>query len=108
MGLGPLLPVCGVLSVQWIRFDQVVQIGLVSKAAEGTCPCCRRRSSRVHSYYVRTVADSPAHGRTIELKIQLRRFVCNSSNCPRQTFAEQVPDLVQRRSRKTCRLSGSL
>ena len=108
MGLGPLLPACGVLSVQWIRFDQVVQIGLASKAAEGTCPCCGQRSSRVHSYHVRTVADSPAHGRTIELKIQLRRFACDCSDCPRQTFAEQVSDLMQRRSRKTCRLIGSL
>jgi transposase len=108
MGSAPLLPLSAVLSVQWIRFDQIVQIGLGSTGAQGTCPCCGSRSSRVHGYHVRTVADSPAHGRTVELKVRLRRFVCQSPDCPRRTFAEQMPDLMPRRSRKTGRLIGSL
>jgi|SRR5690348_764373 transposase len=108
MGPGPLLPGSSFLSIQWIRFDQIIRIGIGSKAAEGRCPCCGERSSRVHSHHLRTVADSPAHGQTIELKIRLRRFFCDSPDCPQKTFAEQMPDLMHRRSRKTRRLIGSL
>jgi transposase len=108
MGSRPLLPPLPFLLIQWIRFGEVVQIGLSSQATEGKCPRCGGRASRVHSHHVRTVADSPAHGRTIELKIQLRRFFCVSPDCPQATFAEQMPELMHRRSRKTWRLVGSL
>lgn len=95
MGLGPLLPVSSLLSIQWISFDQVVRIGLGSEAAEGTCPCCGERSSGVHSHHVRTVADSPAHGQRVELKIRLRRFFCDSPDCPQKTFAQQIARQMQ-------------
>jgi transposase len=108
MGPGPLLPASSMLSMEWIRLGEIVQIGLRSQATQGRCPGCSCLSSHVHSCHVRTVADSPAHGRTIELLIHLRRFFCASPDCPRQTFSEQVPDLMSRRSRKTCRLVSSL
>lgn len=108
MGLGSLLPASPVLSIEWIRLGEIVQIGLRSGATTGTCPRCRCRCSRLHSYFVRRLADSPAHGRTIELLIHLRRFFCSSPDCPQQTFAEQMPELMDRRSRKTCRLVSAL
>ena len=108
MGPELSLPASSALLIQWIRLGEVVQIGLSSQAIHGTCPCCGGRSSRVHSRHVRTVADAPAHCRVIELLIHLRRFFCPSPDCSRQTFAGQMPDLMHRRSRKTCRLVSSL
>jgi transposase len=108
MGSGPLLPASSMLSMEWIRLGEIVQIGLRSQATRGRCPACSCLSSHVHSCHVRNVADSPAHGRRIELLIHLRRFFCASPDCPRQTFSEQVPDLMSRRSRKTCQLVSSL
>jgi transposase len=108
MGPGPLLPASSPLVVQWVRFGEIVQVGLSSQATHGKCPRCGGPSARVHSHHVRTVADSPAHGRVIELVIHLRRFFCPSSDCPQQTFAQQMPDLMHRGSRKTCRLVCAL
>jgi transposase len=109
MGPGTLLPVPMALAVEWIRLTpEIVQIGLMSQAATCICPCCAQSSARVHGHYVRKVQDSPAHGRAIELLIGLRRFVCDFPDCPQQTFAEQMPELMQVRSRKTCRLVAAL
>jgi transposase len=108
MGPELSLPASSTLLIEWIRFGQTVQIGLSSQATCGKCPCCGGSSSRVHSRHVRTVADSAAHGRVIELLIHLRRFFCVSPDCPQQTFAEQIPDLMHRGARKTCRLVCAL
>ncbi|MBV9357076.1 MAG: transposase family protein, partial [Chloroflexi bacterium] len=62
----------------------------------------RRHGSRpgaAHSRYERRVADEPISGRPVEIHLQIRRFRCPNLRCPRQTFAEQVPHLVERRAR---------
>jgi hypothetical protein len=38
----------------------------------------------------------------------LRRLVCQVLGCPRQTFREQVPDVVERYQRRTSRLADQL
>jgi len=55
----------------------------------------------VHSHYTRRIADEPLGGRSLEIQLQIRRFRCATRTCPRRTFAEQVPQLVERRSRRT-------
>jgi transposase len=42
---------------------------LVVKATrtEAQCPRCHRPSTRVHSYYIRKVADLPWHGVAVQL-----------------------------------------
>jgi transposase len=109
--MGPvfLLPALPALTIEWIRLaPELVRIGLSSQAATCTCPSCRRSSARVHGHYVRKLRDAPAHGRAIELHIGLRRFICESSDCAQQTFAEQMPELMRVQARKTCRLETSL
>jgi transposase len=109
MGSGFLLPVPTALVLEWVRITpQFVQIGLMSEAGTCRCPACGQCSGRVHSYYTRTLDDVPAHGRVIQLCIGLRRFFCDRRDCSKQTFAEQVPDLMVLRSRKTLRLSETL
>lgn len=76
-----------------------------SAAQEKTCPLCGRSSRRVHSRYVRTVSDLPWAGKTVELQLVTRRFVCEAPLCRRKIFAERFErDAVPERSRRTSRL----
>ena len=43
-------------------------------ASSAPCPLCGRFSRRVHSRYVRSVADVPWHGVPFRLRLQVRRF----------------------------------
>ena len=67
-----------------------------SRAAGAACPACGAWSSRVHSGYVRTVADGPAGGRPVVIRLVVRRFFCRNPACPSVTFAEQVDGLTGR------------
>jgi transposase len=55
------------------------------------CPLCRRTSDRIHSRYVRKLADLPSYGQASEIRLRVRRFFCSGSDCPRQIFAERLP-----------------
>jgi len=76
-----------------------VQVRRTTRTAR--CPACGRRSGRVHSRYTRRVADEPIGGRPVEIQLEIRRFRCRTQICPRRTFAEQVPQLVGRRARRS-------
>ncbi len=47
-----------------------------SEAAEARCPLCATASSRIHSRYIRHVADLPSAGRKVRLRLLTRRFTC--------------------------------
>lgn len=46
-----------------------------SRAAGAACPACGAWSSRLHSGYIRTVADGPAGGRPVVIRLAVRRFL---------------------------------
>ena len=79
-----------------------------SRAAEAACPACGVWSSRVHSGYVRTVADGPAGGRPVVIRLAVRRFLCHNAACRSVTFAEQVDGLTGRYLRRSLPLLGLL
>src|SRR5947209_1703184 len=107
--MGSLCAVPATLELQWVQITpQGLRIGLMSVSAGGRCPSCGQQSGRVHSYYRRTLADLPAQGRTVQLCMGLRRFFCDHDDCPRQTFAEQVPELMTRHCPRTARLGMQL
>jgi transposase len=58
----------------------------------------------VHGYYVRTLADVPADGRPVVVRV--RRLRCPVLGCAVQTFREQVPGVLERYQRRTARLAG--
>ena len=80
---------------------EAIHVQVRRHARTASCPGCGRRSRRVHSHYTRRIADEPLGGRPVEIHLQIRRFRCATRTCPRRTFAEQVPQLVERRSRRT-------
>jgi transposase len=57
----------------------------------------------VHSRYDRHPADLPSLGRTVSIHLRVRRFYCRNTACPRQTFAERLPNLVAPFARRTRR-----
>lgn len=76
-----------------------------ARATTGACPLCGSESRRVHSRYLRHVADLPCVGRKVRLRVVARRFVCEPPLCPRRIFAERSGEnILASRSRRTTRL----
>lgn len=85
-------------------------ITLIIKAVQpkAECPRCHYPSTRIHSRYVRTVADLPWHGIAVRLELHARRFRCTHDLCSQRIFCEHFPQTVQRYARKTARLNDAL
>ena len=50
------------------------------------CPVCQFPTQRIHSRYVRTVADLPWGPWRVVLHLQVRKFFCANGSCPRRIF----------------------
>lgn len=62
----------------------------------------------MHAYHVRTLADVPLDARRVSVLVRIRRLACRAVECPRQTFREQVPGVLERYRRRTPRLAGAI
>ena len=70
------------------EIEVVVQI--VCQYLSAACPQCQCLSQRLHSHYVRTVADLPCTGRRVVLRLSVRKFVCATPTCPQWIFTERL------------------
>jgi transposase len=77
---------------------------VVSQPLAARCPRCGHASTRIHSCYVRRVADLPWRGVAMRLDLHVRRFFCLAPECPRQIFVERLPRVVAPYARRTLRL----
>lgn len=90
-----------------IRVEQVegrgtmVRVTASSIQATAFCPSRGRSSSVVYSGYGRSIADAAVGGRRLVVELTVRKFFCREAECPRKTFAEQVPGLTYRYGRDT-------
>lgn len=76
-----------------------------SEKVAADCPLCGIVSRRIHSRYLRQVADLPSAGKEVRIRMITRRFVCDVADCRRQIFAERFGDhVVAIRARRTARL----
>jgi transposase len=97
-----------------IRLEKIVQhpgsLTLVVRTTrpQPECPRRHRPSSRVHSYYTRSVADLPWHGVAVRLELRTRRFRCRNSLCLTRIFCERLPRVVAHYGRKTVRMEDAL
>jgi transposase len=78
---------------------------VTTTSEEAECPLCYGRSARIHSRYVRSVADLPWMGCAVRLELHVRRFFCSNPECLRQIFTERLPTVVAPFARRTTRLS---
>lgn len=108
--LAPCLPLVGFSRAfdcpDPLQADTVVFVAR-SKSAVSFCPCCSRQTRRVHSHYVRRLADLPWQGRVVEIQLHARRFRCANSQCSRRIFTERLPAAVRPKARRTSRLGES-
>lgn len=82
----------------------VITMVVRTTACEAKCSLCENTSTKVHSRYMRLLADLPWMGYAVRLKLHLRRFFCENPDCQRQIFAERLPKVVAPYARRTLRL----
>lgn len=78
------------------------------RSRSGRCPSCGVLSSSVHSRYMRQPSDLSCFGRSVLLRLRVRRFYCHDRRCGRRTFAERMPKLLAPRARRTRRAAKAL
>jgi transposase len=69
------------------------------------CPVCHQRSHRIHSRYVRTLADLPSQGQAVTIALSVQWFRCDNTACTRIIFAERLADVIMARGRRSRRLA---
>ncbi len=87
---------------------QTLFLTVRSSRETAVCPDCAYSAEKVHSRYVRTVADVPLMDYAVRLHVLVRRFFCCNPACRRKTFAEPFADLVTTYARRTTRQSDRL
>lgn len=87
---------------------EVICVRAKTRDVAVACPDCGTPTARVHGYYKRTAADVPVDGRRVLVRVRVRRLRCPVAGCPRQTFREQVPGVLDRYQRRTTRLTGQV
>lgn len=85
-----------------------VEVVARGRAVGAACPGCGRFSDRVHDRYRRRLKDLPLAGQGFVIRLTVRRFICGSADCPRQTFAEPFSRPAAPRARFTMRLNHAL
>ena len=83
-------------------------LSLSAKICAVPCPDCGTVSGRVHSRYVRTLADLPFGEHAVVHYLHVRRFFCDNESCSRRTFSEQIPGAVAPWARRTVRSTKRL
>ncbi len=78
---------------------------LVFTTLTAACPRYGTASDRVHSRYPRIVADLPAEGRLVILRLVVRNFPRVRPDCPRRIFCERLPAVLSSQARTTARLT---
>jgi transposase len=95
--------------IDQVEHDEAgVRIWAHPRSCSAVCPACGHSSSRVHSRYDRQVADAAIAGRPVLLRLQVRRFFCDTLECPKGTFVEQVEGLTARYAQRSLLLRGML
>ena len=105
MSASPFLPLPLGLDIESVwATEQELVVSLIACVPSGRCPLCSQEAVRVHSRYRRTAADLPSGGRRVVLSLLMRKFFCDTANCPQRIFSERLPDFIEPWSRITNRL----
>ena len=85
----------------------VTTIAVISTSTSSCCPICGTAAHRIHSRYVRKIADLSLAGHSVSLLATVRRFWCDAVRCGRRIFAERFADgALAPWARRTGRLDG--
>lgn len=90
-----------------VSSDKSLTLVVRTKRRAATCPQCAQSSRRVHSRYVRHVADLPWHGVAVRMELHTRRFFCTQDACAQHVFCERLPQVVAVLARRSTRLNDA-
>jgi transposase len=109
MSSSPFLPLPpGLEILTTTTVDNLLRVEVASTRSHSRCPLCFHSATRIHSRYTRVVADVPCAGFQVQLVLQVRKFFCDTPECPRKIFTERLSVFVQPWARMTTRLSQML
>ncbi len=109
MERSPFLPLPDGMVIGQVEMTQTqLTVEVVSTEPYAHCPGCWNPSDAVHCQYQRTVHDVPCGGRSVVLRLGVRKFFCRTPTCERKVFAERLPELVQPWARVSNRLQEEL
>ncbi|WP_412566118.1 transposase [Streptomyces nojiriensis] len=94
-----LFPGLNVVVRQATVVDDSMLVDAACCGPPGPCPLCQHPAARVHSRYWRYIAGLPAGGRQVIVRLRVRRFFCDQSQCRRRTYVEHVAGLTEPRLR---------
>jgi transposase len=83
----------------------ILTLGIATTTPHASCPACGQQTWRVHSRYTHKLAEEPAFGHRLRLRMTVRRFLCPGSQCPRRIFVEPLYGFAARYARTTTRLA---
>jgi DNA-binding NarL/FixJ family response regulator len=72
------------------------------------CPLCATPARRIHSMYLRTLADLPWATYCVRLQLRVRKWFCRNRHCRRRIFTERLPTVAAPWARRTLRLTQRL
>jgi transposase len=82
-----LLPDPTCLHLKLLDASEAAITAVVMTTSEETaCPLCHSYSARIHSHYVRAVADLPWMGCAVRLELHVRCFFCPNAKKTRTAF----------------------
>jgi transposase len=87
---------------------ELVAVRARTAVERAACPSCGTLSARVHSRYIRRLANSAVGGRPVLIELRVRRFRCGERACEQTTFADQVDGLTFRHGRRSAGLQAAL
>ena len=109
MERSPFLPLPDGMVIGQVEMTPTqLTVEIISTQPNAHCPSCGNSSDAVHCRYQRTVRDVPCGGRSVVLRLSVRKFFCRTADCQRKVFAERLPDLVQPWARISNRLLEEL
>src|SRR6266446_2273803 len=109
--LACLLPEATTLCLAACHIDHTAaQLTLLVRSTQTNVPCplCATPARRIHSRYVRTLADLPWAAYRVRLQLRVRKWFCRNRSCPRRIFTERLPTVAVPWARRTLRLAPRL
>lgn len=97
------VPDCHLLAVRLLEPHLLVVVE--GDAERQACPSCGHENDDVHSRYIRKPRDLPVQCRPVRLWVIARRWRCLNQYCPRVTFNESFPGLLERHAQRTERMT---
>ena len=94
-----------VTSYEYEKDILIINIERMNKSA--ICPHCGKKSTSVHSRYIRTIKDLPIQEYKVILNIETKIFFCKNEKCTTKTFSEKF-DFIENHARMTKRLKDRI